>query len=179
MKAEFLGFYRQHLSLLVRQARDAGASTEDLLESTSQVFAPVLAGDALEGYASSEEGIHHLLHQDGGVVPVVEAGKLYRPKTGATRQAVTQQIQRGHLIAVKTGGRGYLLPVWQFAPGGGLIDGLDKVLAELGKHPYFDSFLPFTFLLQHNPLTQGAKPLDALRKGRTAEVLEAAAVEGR
>jgi len=55
VNTEFLGFYSQHLSLLVRQARDAGVSTEELLESTSQVFAPVIADDALEGYASSEE----------------------------------------------------------------------------------------------------------------------------
>jgi len=179
MNAEFLGFYSQHLSLLVRQARDAGVSTAELLESTSQVFAPVIADDAVDGYASSEEGVHALLHQDGGVVPVADAGILYRPKDGATRQAVTQQIQRGNLIGIKTGQRGYLLPVWQFAPGGGLIHGLEQVLLELRKHPFFDSFLPFTFLLQNNPLTNGEKPLDALRKGRIGEVVSAAAAEGR
>jgi hypothetical protein len=179
MKTDFLGFYSQHLNLLVRQAKDAGVSTADLLASTSEVLAPVVTEESAEGFASAEEGLQFLLNQEGGTAPIADAGKLYRPGDGATRQALTQQIQRGNLIAVKSGQRGYFLPVWQFARAGGLIEGLDEVLHVLRKHPYYDSLLPFTFFLQRNPITKGEKPLVALRKGRREEVLAAAAAQGR
>lgn len=179
MKADFLGFYSEHLGLLVKQAREAGVSTEALLESTSRVLGPLVAQDAADGYASGEEGLHALLAAEGGSVSLADAAKLYFPGGGAGRQTLIKQIHRGTLIAVESGHRGYLLPVWQFARSGGLVPGLADALKALREHPYYDPLLPFTFFLTRNPLTKGERPIDALRNGRVEEVLVAAAAEGR
>lgn len=66
-----------------------------------------------------------------------------------------------------------MVPVWQFKPSGGLIDGLVDVMRRIYEViPRGGGLHPFTILLLENPLTAGDRPLDALRDGRVSEVLE-------
>jgi len=110
---------------------------------------------------------------------LTKAAQLYRHPRGVSRQALTDQIRKGKVIAYQSGKRAYVVPAWQFRREGGLLPGLEKVLEALQAHPFYSSLLPFTFLLQEHPLTDGETPLTALRAGKLDKVLAAADAEGR
>ncbi|MBK8095088.1 MAG: hypothetical protein IPK32_24740 [Verrucomicrobiaceae bacterium] len=138
---------------------------------------PLLVAD---GYASPDEGLTALLEARGGCVEVEKARHLFRKPQGVTRQAMTQQIRNGMVLAYRSGGGDYLVPVWQFRPEGGVWEGLAEVVTAI--HEKLDATSPltvFAFLLQAHPLTGGQPPLDALRAGRLPEVLKAIDADAR
>jgi hypothetical protein len=120
------------------------------------------------------------LEAEGGCVDVATARLLFRKPHGVTRQALSLQIRNGKLLAYRSGGGDYLLPVWQFRPEGGVWDGLSEVLATVREKLDAESPLTaFAFLLQAHPLTGGLPPLAALREGRLSEVLAAVEADAR
>jgi hypothetical protein len=91
-----------------------------------------------------------------------------------SRQALNEQVKSGKLIAYRSGGGALILPVWQFRPEGGTLEGLDQVISNLReKIPGYGPMVPFTFFLQEHPVTGGKTPLDALRAGKLDQVLAA------
>jgi hypothetical protein len=159
-----------------------------LFSSANKIGLPALAiatlaGDEIrnflpiglrEGFATAEEGLDSLLEADGGCVSVVKACGLFRKPRPVSRQALNARIRAHEIIAYKTGGGEHLVPVWQFRPEGGLLRGMDKVLWQIKKLiPGADALTPFAFFLQAHPLTDGKRPIDALRAGEIENILEA------
>lgn len=108
-----------------------------------------------------------LLEAEGGAVPVTTVMTILGLKS---RQAVQQRRARGKLLGLPLGGSSYLYPVWQFDRQG-VVPGLPETLAALAP---LDPWGQAAFLLAGEPQLDGARPLDALRAGRVAEVVAAA-----
>jgi hypothetical protein len=125
--------------------------------------------------ATAEEGLASLVEAEGGCVSVTKAFELLRKPDPVTGQALNEQIRAGEIVAYKTGGGEYLVPVWQFQPEGGLLPGMRLVLQKIREIPGADPLSPFAFFLQAHPLTGGKRPIDALRSGQIENVLEAVA----
>lgn len=133
-----------------------------------------------EGHASPDEGLAILLEASGGCVEVEKARYLFRKPHGVTRQALAQQIRNGHVLAYRSGGGDYLVPVWQFRPEGGVWEGLPQIMASVREK--LDDSNPltiFAFLLQPHPLTGGRPPLEMLKRGKLTEVQAAIEADER
>jgi hypothetical protein len=126
------------------------------------------AGARLRGVSAAEA----LLAAEGGVLPVERVAALLR----ITRQAVDKRRRAGRLIGLDTGRRGYAYPTWQFAPAGGLLPGLEAVLAELADE---DAWMRAAFMLGPDSRLDGESPLSALRRGETEAVRAAARSYGQ
>lgn len=113
---------------------------------------------------------NRLLEARGGTVGSREVGELL----GITRQAVHQRCKAGKLLGLETGRHGLAYPLWQFDESG-LVPGLEKTLAALDDA---SPWMKARFLLSRNVRLEDQAPIDVLKKGRTAEVLEAAASFG-
>ena len=94
--------------------------------------------------------------------------------TGVTRQAIDNRRKRGNLLAVQLGRRGYRYPAWQFTPDG-VLPGLSQTLRALGDQ---SAWIQLSFLLNENAWLNGRRPLDLLRQGEIAPVIDAAAQYG-
>lgn len=132
------------------------------------------------GHATPDEGLAALLEAGGGCVEVEKARQLFRKPHGVTRQALAQQIRNGQVLAYRSGGGDYVVPVWQFRPEGGVWEGLPEVMAAIrGKLDAGSPLTIFAFLLQPHPLTGGQPPLEWLKRGKLAAVLEAVEADER
>ena len=109
-----------------------------------------------------------LLAAEGGAVPVTAAMEILGLKS---RQAVQQRRARGKLLGLPLGGSTYLYPVWQFDQQGDVLPGLSEALAALAQ---LDPWGQAAYLLAGQPRLYGVRPLDALRAGRIADVVEVA-----
>jgi|APTNR8051073442_1049403.scaffolds.fasta_scaffold26238_2 hypothetical protein len=133
-----------------------------------------------QGHATPDEGLATLLQAAGGCVEVEKARYLFRKPQPVTRQAMAQQIRNGNVLAYRSGGGDYLVPIWQFRPEGGVWEGLPLVLTAIRSQLDDQSPLtPFAFLLQAHPLTRGRPPLEALRQGQVQDVLAAVTADAR
>jgi len=167
-----LGIFQSQIRSLLTSIVAAGLKPRDAIELATKEALPLLENEA-NGYAAPEEGIAKLIQAEGGCVPVAEAIKLYRRPTPVTRQALAAQIRRGEVVAYLTGSGSYSVPVWQFKPTGGMLDGLQNTLARIReKIPNAGLVEPFVILLQAHPLADGLRPIDLLRKGEVDRVLE-------
>ena len=108
-----------------------------------------------------------LLAAEGGAVPAASAMSILGLKS---RQAVQQRRTRGTLLGLPLGGSTYLYPVWQFE-GQAVLPGLPDTLAALAP---LDPWGQAAYLLAGEPRLGGERPLDALRSGRIAAVVQAA-----
>lgn len=129
------------------------------------------------GYASPGEGLRILINSEGGCVSTSTACRLFVEASSTGTEGLRARIRRGEIIAYKTKRGRYLIPRWQFAPDGRLIPGLLETLKAMQAIiPGYSQLSPFTFFLQHDPVTDGLTPLDALRDGdleRTLRAVEA------
>ena len=165
---------RRQAQSLFETARDVGLTGREIVELVSAEGRPFVEENVREGYATPEEGLIQLLKAEGGCVDSNEARILFRPPAGVSRQTISEKIRLGELIAYKTGGGTFQLPRWQFRPEGGLIEGMPQVLEKIrGTLPNSSSLFAFTFFLQADPVTEGRTPLEALRKGKLQQVLDA------
>ena len=112
-----------------------------------------------------------LLAAEGGTVPAAPAMTILGLKS---RQAIQQRRSRVKLLGLPLGGSTYLYPTGQFE-GQAILRGLPETLAALAP---LDPWRQAAYLLAGEPRLGGTRPLDALRAGRTAEVVEAARLYG-
>jgi hypothetical protein len=118
-----------------------------------------------EARARAPEHMARLLASEGGPLGVQDVADRLR----IGRAAVDKRRKQGKLIGIDDGGRAVLYPSWQFTATG-TLHGLETVLSKLRVT---DSWMRIQFFLSPDP-DLGARPLDALRANKQAEV-EAAA----
>jgi hypothetical protein len=169
-------------TFVLREQVHSAFATALRLGVPARVFLDMVSADARsyieedlrEGYATPEEGLAELLTAEGGCVEASEARMLFHKPNGVSRQAISERIRAGELIAYRSGGDRWVLPVWQFRPQGGLLKGLPEVLRKIReKIPHGGELFPFTFFLQADPVCDGRTPLQALRDGDVDVVLRA------
>jgi len=125
-----------------------------------------LASPYLRGLEAQKD----LLHRAGGLMTSEEVAKLLR----LTRQAVDKRRQKGALLAIPQGRRGYGYPVCQFTARG-TLSGLEQTMNALGET---DGWMRLTFLLSPNAALDDIAPLDLLKQGRVSSVVGAAEIFG-
>lgn len=106
-----------------------------------------------------------------GALSAPEAARLL----GTTRRSVRERAGKGTLLGVPD--RGSLrFPHWQFDPEGasGVVEGLPAALQALNTSPLGKA----SWLTRPSPYFEGQTPLEALRQGEKARVLEAARAVG-
>ncbi len=172
-----LRLIQQQLKSLVAASLEVGLPARAFARLAGNEIRAAIVAPARGGYATPEEGLAKLLTAEGGCVDVAKAATLFRKPQPVTRQAVTDRIRNGDIVAYKTSGGHYRVPRWQFRPEGGVLPGLADALNVLRKDPGFDPLAPFAFFLQAHPLTGGKTPLEAIRAGELPDVLRAAEAE--
>jgi hypothetical protein len=168
-------FIRAQVCSLAQFSHDQGVCPTALLALTREVLGEQISHQYRDGYASAAEGLAQLLTAEGGCVRTDIARALYRQTMLVSRRRIIELIHSGGLIGYPIGKGEYSVPVWQFNPTGGVIAGLQEVIAELKKSETYEEITPFAFLLQGDPLTDGQTPLAALRAGRARAAIFAAA----
>lgn len=152
---------RNDLDFLVEIAR-----TPALMGLAESPALDPLAGARLRGVRK----MRALLAAEGGSWSVAQAAE----HLGISEQAVHKRLEATKLLAVQPGGFRYALPAWQFDRSG-VIAGLDDVL---GAFAVEDPWMRLHFFLSQDARLGGDRPLDALRKGRVADVMRSAAAWG-
>lgn len=89
---------------------------------------------------------------------------------GVSRVTVNAKRQRHEVLAVDGARRGFRFPAWQVDENGKPFAAIPQLFEKLGD----SSWTVYRFLVQRHPELEGATGVDALRRGRTEEVLEAA-----
>lgn len=172
-------FVEQQLHALVEGALHVGVSMGRLSQIMGRAVRSQMPFKVATGYGTSDEGLESLLGAEGGCVEVEQARMLFRKPGGVTRQALAAQIRNGNVLACRSGGGGYAVPVWQFRPEGGVVAGLPETLAAVSEKLGAEPLTAFAFLLQAHPLTGGRTPLEALKAGQLAAVLAAVDADAR
>lgn len=152
-----------------------GAATpfEVLLEilQREDVLPALVDGDPLvrarlRGHAVQRE----LIQVEGPPLSAEEVGR----RLGISRQAVDKRRQAGTLLALDIGRRGFLYPAWQFSDTG-VLAGLRETLDALEIQ---DPWARAAFFLGPNSYLDDGQPLELLRRGEIAAVVEAARAHG-
>ncbi len=89
---------------------------------------------------------------------------------GVSRVTVNAKRQRHEVLAVDGARRGFRFPAWQVDQNGKPFAAIPQLFQKLGDSPW----AVYRFLVQRHPELDGATGVDALRQGRTDDVLEAA-----
>ena len=89
---------------------------------------------------------------------------------GITRQAIDKRRAANQLLALTQGKRGYVYPRFQFDEGR-TLQGLQEVLEEIKT---LDSWMQLIFFTTANERLEGMTPIDYLREGDVARVVQAA-----
>lgn len=139
------------------------ASLEDMavVEKLIQKY-PALTTARIRGIEARQQ----ILTAEGGTWTVAQVAKHLH----LTRQAVDQRRRAGRILALPVGRHGYLYPAWQFSPEG-MLPRLEPVLKALDPH---DAWGKVVFLLSPHPDLSDKTPVQTLRAGKAAAVLEVA-----
>ena len=89
---------------------------------------------------------------------------------GTTRATINTKRQNRQLLGLEGATRGFRFPSWQIGEDGKPFAALPTLFDRLGDSPW----AVYRFLVQSHPELDGETARDALRKGRTADVIEAA-----
>jgi hypothetical protein len=125
-----------------------------------------LASPYLKGIQAQQD----LLREAGGLMSSLQVANLLR----LSRQAVDKRRLANKLIAIPQGQHAFRYPACQFDDKGPL-PGLEEVLSKLDTA---DAWMPLIFLLSPNATLGDQSPLQLLRLGETAQVLNAASSFG-
>jgi hypothetical protein len=107
------------------------------------------------------------------------AGRVYRRLAltwGLSRQGVEKRRQRGTLLGLSVGSKGYRYPRWQFTVHG-TVDGLQEVLAYLRKNAVME-WMAAEFFVTPVEFLDGQTPAEALGHGELERVLRVASLFG-
>jgi hypothetical protein len=130
-----------------------------------KAFEPDARAQALlEGVRIAQED----LRKAGGAYDLEQVRTLMQ---GVSRQAVDKRVQEGSLLAVPGPSNRRSYPTLQFNPDGTIVEGLKAVCAAL---PTSNPWTILNFLVHPDDRLQGRKPIDVLKAGNVALVVEAA-----
>lgn len=103
----------------------------------------------------------------GNALPATKVADML----GVSRQTIHDRLKSGHLLGVMDNNV-LKFPEWQFDPEGpnGVVNGLTEVTAALACNV----FAKISWLSSPNPVFAGLRPIDALKKGKVAEVVREA-----
>lgn len=122
--------------------------------------------DALAAARARGDAYKAQLENDPDLLSTAQvAGRL-----GMTQEGVRQKLKRHELLGLVFPRRGLRYPSWQFLPDGRLLPALPRLFAILGD----DDWGMYGFLRQHHAEVDGARAVDALRRGDIAGVIAAA-----
>ena len=126
-----------------------------------------LAEARIRGKIAAEE----LLQAEGGYATLSEVANILN----MSPQGVNRRRQLNRLIYIDRGTKGVAYPRWQFSKSGkhGVLNGLEDALGALRKSGVLGWSVLSFFLNPHCDL-DGETPLNALRHGKTEDVLFAA-----
>lgn len=136
------------------------------VRSEARISIPVAT---LRGLAARE----HLKEEEGGHISAEQARRFL---SDISKTTVLAQYHAGKLLGWKDG-RAFRFPLWQFAPDGGLVPGIEKVLEILNNSPVMDDWGKVLFFLNPRQSLSGGNVLHALRKGDSDTVLRLAVGE--
>ncbi len=162
------GTSTQTMATALTASSDLGVLARALSDAASSPAVAELDPTA-ELIAAGVERKNELIEMAGGLLSAKNAGLAM----GISRQAIEKRRKSGGLIGIRAGGE-YRYPAFQFRDGA-LVLGLDDVLKSL---PIKAEWMRLEWLLTASPELEGVKPLEALEKGRTREVIETAAAHG-
>jgi len=94
---------------------------------------------------------------------------------GTSRMTVNTWRQHRKVLALEGATRGFRFPAWQVGDDGKPFAGLPELFDRLGDSPW----AVYRFLIQHHAELDDLTAKDALRRGRTADVLAVAENAGR
>ncbi len=107
-----------------------------------------------------------LIQENGGVFSTEQVARYL----GVTQQAVTKRRNGRQLLGLTFRRRGCMYPAWQFVHSG-TVPGLHVVLMALAE---YDEWMQNVFFITPNTRLAGRRPLEYLREGKVAEVVQAA-----
>jgi hypothetical protein len=110
-----------------------------------------------------------LLKIDGGCFTAEQLSK----QMGITKQAISRARSDGRFLGIPRGDKHYVYPVWQFTTEWKSVPGI-KQIKQIFKNPWMAA----SFLLSPNDWLGGKTPLDCLKRGDEAAVLNAASSYG-
>lgn len=113
---------------------------------------------------------HELLYGEGAPLNSEAVAQLLH----LSRQAVDKRRQKGQLLGLSLGRRGYFYPVWQFRDGQ-TLPGLDRVLAALNE---YSAWTQAMFLCSGDVRLESKTPIERLRAGHIEAVVRAAECYG-
>ena len=102
--------------------------------------------------------------------PDMLSARAFAPLIGASHETVNQKRKTGEVLALNGATRGMRYPKWQVTDDGRLLPGLAELARELSGGPW----TLYRFLLQHHPELEGVTGLEALKRGRVADVIDVA-----
>lgn len=115
------------------------------------------------------ERLHALLVKFGGTVTTKWVGDFF----GASEDAIRKRVQRKALLARRSGSGELSFPRFQFDEAtGDLVPGLPALLLHVKSWPA-EEIVRF-LLVRHNPSVSQENPLDLLKRGDLAPVIELA-----
>lgn len=94
----------------------------------------------------------------------------FAERLGVSRVTVNARRQKHELLGLDGAKRGFRFPAWQVDQDGRPLDALPKLFELLGDSPWG----VYRFLTQRHSALDGASAKDALTRGRTTQVLQAA-----
>ncbi len=127
------------------------------------------AGPRARAVLNGREIAEQDLRQAGGAFTLEEVRKLLN---NVSRQRIEQLVRSGDLLAVPGPSNRRRYPAVQFNPDGSLVPCLRLVQSALGTR---NPWVVLNFLIHPDDRLQGRAPIDVLREGHSARVVEAAA----
>ena len=111
-----------------------------------------------------------LAEDEGGSISAGQAAQVL----GISKQAILKRYQKGRIIAWREERQNARrFPVWQFSDRK-VLEGVEETLQVLNAGSRLDDFGRMLFFLSNHAFLGGKRPIDCLRKGGVAKVLQAA-----
>jgi len=165
------------MDLSEQQLGEAAAEEDKYLALLRAMESPQLlkqlrAVDPLSGaLIRGIETKRRLIRDNGGGLTAERVAEVL----GISPQAVNKRRAAQKLLGLSFSRRGYLYPAWQFDSLHGILPGLEDTLLALHDH---DEWTQNIFFVTPNSRLGDRRPVDLLREGQPAGVLDAALALG-
>jgi hypothetical protein len=149
-------------SIHAKTIRDVASRMHDIRRTTDEDDLQVALGEARARGAGRAAEIL--------AGPAMLGADDFAALIGVTREAVRQKMMRREVLGLQGAKRGVRYPAWQVREDGDLLPELPQLFRILGD----SSWAVYRFLTQPTSAFKGAAPLEFLRAGAAARVLQAA-----